>query len=186
MSLFARILKPVVAALAVIFAPVPPVLAEEPPDSLFGALAAAESADAARMIADDIRTHWARSGSAAMDLLLQRGRGALEKGDVQAALEHLTALTDHAPGFAEGWHARAHAYFAAELTGPAVDDLRRALSLSPRHFDAMVGLGVILDLTGAPEDALSVLNMAHDIYPHHPETEAAIERLEARLRGRDA
>ena len=59
----------------------------------------------------------------------------------RAAIEHLTALTDHAPDFAEGWHARATAYFRAVLLGPAMDDLQRALVLNPDNFDAVFGLG---------------------------------------------
>ena len=38
-----------------------------------------------------------------MDLLLERGRKAMSEGDTNTAIEHLTALTDHAPNFAEGW-----------------------------------------------------------------------------------
>ena len=39
---------------------------------------------------------WSKSGSPAFDLLLQRGRDALDAGDTDAAIEHLTALIDHA------------------------------------------------------------------------------------------
>jgi len=36
-----------------------------------------------------------------MDLLLQRGQEAMDNEDYEAAIEHFTALTDHAPDFAE-------------------------------------------------------------------------------------
>jgi len=184
MNPFRPILKPVLAAFSIIFTCMSSGIADDAPESFFDALAAAD-AETAGTIADDIREHWSRSGSATMDLLLERGKRAMTDGDMRAAVEHLTALTDHAPGFAEGWHARAKAFFASGLPGPALADIERTLALEPRHFDAMVGLATILNRTGAPEDALPVLLIARDIYPHHPEIESAMERLEAQLPGRD-
>ena len=81
----------------------------------------------------DILREWSKSGSPTMDLLLKRGREAIEAGDTTAAVEHLTALTDHAPDFAEGWYARAMAYYRAGLYGPSLADLRRVLDLNPHQ-----------------------------------------------------
>ena len=77
-------------------------------DALFAELADPDAGDWQRA-EQDIWREWSKSGSPAMDLLLQRGRDALQAGEVGAAIEHLTALTDHAPDFAEGWNARATA-----------------------------------------------------------------------------
>lgn len=60
-----------------------------------------------QVVEDEIVMLWSRSGSASADYLLERGRAALADGDLSAAYNHLTALTDHAPEFAEGWNARA-------------------------------------------------------------------------------
>ena len=49
-----------------------------------------------QQIESQIQRLWSRSGSEAMDLLLRRGNEAIEAEDYPAALEHLTALTDHA------------------------------------------------------------------------------------------
>ena len=80
--------------------------AEAAPAALLDRLATASPAEAPR-IAREIEAHWAKSGSAAMDLLLRRGRDAMEASEYVLAIEHFTALTDHAPAFAEGFHARA-------------------------------------------------------------------------------
>lgn len=184
MSAFFQRNKPAVAALLVFFTICAPVAADEAPAELFEALVAADK-EAAEIIAQDIRDHWAQSGSDTIDLLLERGRQALDRGDTRAAIEHLTALTDHAPEFAEGWHARAQAYFTAELIGPALGDLEHALALEPNHFDAMVGVGIILEMTGANQDALDIYYMVRSIHPHHPELAPAIERLESQLQGQD-
>lgn len=156
--------------------------AEEPIQDLYQGLGS-PVAEIWQKAESEIRESWNRSGSATMDLLLERGQLALETGDIAAAVEHLTALTDHAPNFAEGWHSRARAYFAAGLWGPAIDDLQQTLVLEPRHFDAMIGLAVILGQTGREQDALSLLRAAQTIHPNHPDIGPELMRLESVLAG---
>ncbi len=138
---------------------------------------------AAERKADEIRRAWAQSGSASADLLLQRGRDALERGEVQTAIEHFTALTDHAPDFAEGWHGRANAYFVAGLVGPAVADLEQALALNPKHFDALRGLAAILEQLDRPKQAYEAYVLYDTIHPHQADVTEAIKRLEALVKG---
>jgi tetratricopeptide (TPR) repeat protein len=126
----------------------------------------------------DILREWSKSGSPAMDLLLKRGQQAIEAGDFTLAIGHLTALTDHAPDFAEGWNARATAYFLAGQLGPSVDDIRRTLVLNPHHFGALSGLGMILEQTGKPDAALKAFRQSLAMNPHQEGIEAAVERLE--------
>jgi tetratricopeptide (TPR) repeat protein len=136
-----------------------------------------------QQIEQAIAREWSKSGSPAMDLLLQRGRSALEEGELEVALEHLTALTDHAPDFAEGWNTRATAHFRAEDYGRAMHDLSRALALEPRHFGAMIGLATILREVGERERALEVLRAVHEIHPHRPNVIEGIDRLSGALEG---
>lgn len=130
-----------------------------------------------------IEDAWSRSGSPAMDLLLERARKAMEAEDWDAAIEHLTALTDHAPDFAEGFNARALAYFRKDRYGPALEDLRHTLELNPRHFGALVGLAVIFEQIGMDAEALEAWRMVEAIHPHHPELPEALERLEKATAG---
>jgi tetratricopeptide (TPR) repeat protein len=146
-------------------------------DDLFTRLKAAEGQEAER-IESDIWREWSKSGSAAMDLLLERGREAMAAGDLPQAIEHLTALVDHAPDFAEGWNARATAYYQAGEIGPSIADIRRTLALNPRHFGALSGFGMILEELGKPEEALEVYKAAIAIHPHLQGVLDAIERLE--------
>ncbi|MFD1912398.1 tetratricopeptide repeat protein [Halodurantibacterium flavum] len=126
---------------------------------------------------------WSRSGSAAADLLLQRGRAAMAVRDWPQAIEHLTALTDHAPEFAEGWYARSEAFYFSDRPGEALADLRRALELNPRHFQALSGVAVILEELGEPERALAAFRAAGAIHPHQPDIKTAIEDLERQVSG---
>lgn len=152
-------------------------------DDLFGQLLEAD-AQTARRIEREIWAEWSKSGSPAMDLLLERGRTALQEGDVQAAIGHLTALTDHAPEFAEGWNALATAYFQARDYGPSVAEIGRTLTLNPRHFGALSGLATILEETGDTKGALAAHRAALALHPQLQGAKAAVERLEATLAGR--
>lgn len=131
----------------------------------------------------DIEMAWSRSGSPAMDLLLKRGEQALDGGDAEAAVEHLTALTDHAPDFPEGWNARANAWLAAGEFGPAIADLRRALILEPRHWGALATLGQVFEEMDQPDRALAAYRASFGLNPHQDAVKDAIARLEKELAG---
>lgn len=130
-----------------------------------------------------LQSLWSQSGSASADLLLERGRDALDEGDVETAIEHLTALTDHAPDFAEGWHLRASAFFGQERFGMAAADLEHVLTLNPNHYEALYGLGLIFEIVEKPELAFDAYSRALAIHPHHEEVSNAVKRLEPQVEG---
>ncbi|WP_406720483.1 tetratricopeptide repeat protein [Thioclava litoralis] len=152
-------------------------------DSAFSELADPDNAAWARA-QSDIERAWSRSGSAAMDLLLKRGEDALDAGDSEAAIEHLTALVDHDPDFAAGWNARAQAYYSAGLYGPAIADLAQTLRLEPRHWVALAGIGTILEETGDNKRALKAYQASFGLNPHQEDVKDAIDRLEKELGGK--
>jgi tetratricopeptide (TPR) repeat protein len=136
------------------------------------------------VIEQQVYQAWSQSGSPSADYLLRRGRAAMEAGELETAYDHLTALTDHAPDFAEGWNARATLLFQMGAYGPSIADIQRVLALEPRHFAALTGLGIMLEEMGELEQALAAFREAHAIHPHRPDIEEAIGRIEQELEGR--
>jgi tetratricopeptide (TPR) repeat protein len=153
-------------------------------EDLFNRLATAEQGAAGR-IEREIWLEWSKSGSPAMDLLLQRGRDSMEAGDLDAAIGHFSALIDHDPDFAEGWNARATAFFQAGDYGRSVADIAEVLKRNPRHFGALSGLAVILEQTDRPEAALKAWVAARAIHPHLAGVQDAIDRLERASEGQE-
>lgn len=151
-------------------------------DELFGRLAEPQG-EGWRIAESDILREWSKSGSSAMDLLLQRGEEALDRGDTAAAIGHLTALIDHAPDFPAGYQARAAAYVAAGQFGPAFHDLARALQLEPRYFPALTQLAIMLEDTGDAERALAAYRESLRIHPHQQEAIDGVARLERQQDG---
>ncbi len=186
MRVRAAILNRIVAALLPLFLTCAAAGAEDTAklDGLFERLKTAEEGEAGR-IETEIWIEWSKSGSPALDLLLQRGRDAIELGDFPAAIEHFSAVIDHDPNFAEAWNSRATAYYMAGEFGPSVSDIGTVLTLNPRHFGALSGLAMILEETGKPDRALEVYRAAIAIHPHMQGAADAIERLETEAEGQE-
>lgn len=183
MTVLIRFLKPIVTAICLTLLLLAPASAQtERLDQLFTELADADNPNWQR-VEQEIWGVWSHSGSAAMDLLLLRGRDALAAGQIEVAIEHLTALTDSAPDFAEGWNARATAYFQAGLYGPSVADIQRVLALNPRHFGALSGLGMILEELDYNENALTAYRELQAIHPNSRGIKDRILRLEEKVGG---
>lgn len=185
MRALAHLFKPTVTSvlLAVGFSIPTGVAAQESTvDELLDQLREAEPGRDGRILSQ-IFTEWEKSGSPAIDLLLRRGRDALERRDIEAALDHLSAAIDHAPDFAEAYHARASVFYEAGMIGPALDDLRQTLVLNPRHFRAMQGVAVILGELGMAEESLEIFRLVQEMHPADPDVAAMIEGLSAQLEG---
>ncbi|WP_417725476.1 tetratricopeptide repeat protein [Salipiger sp.] len=173
-------------------APVPaPLEPEASPDlpteqrieALLEELSTASSDEVAARLERNLFREWSKSGSAAMDLLLKRGRDALEVGEVDVALEHLTALTDHAPDFAEGWHVLALAYYQDDAFGPAMDALEHVLALNPRHFGALRGVAAIQEQIGRPVLAYQAYSRVQELRPFDENVTEALKRLAPEVQG---
>jgi tetratricopeptide (TPR) repeat protein len=186
MRVRAFILNRIVAALLPLFLTCVAAAAQDAVklDDLFTRLKTAEAEEAGR-IETEIWIEWSKSGSPAMDLLLQRGRDAMELGDHLQAIEHFTAIIDHSPDFAEAWNARATAYYLAGEFGPSVADIAHVLQLNPRHFGALSGLAMILEESGKPERALEVYKAALAIHPQMQGAIEAVDRLETQDEGQE-
>jgi tetratricopeptide (TPR) repeat protein len=146
-------------------------------DELFTELAQPGRDDWER-IEGEISRIWSHSGSPAMDLLLKRGQDALEAEDYPMAVQHFSALIDHAPDFAEGWNARATTYFLMGEYSLSIADVEHVLVLNPRHFGALAGLASMFESLGEPELALKALHAVQKLNPNRPNINDAASRLE--------
>ena len=179
------ILNTVVAAFLLATSSVAPVRAGEAElNKLFESLGQSEQENW-QSIENAIWREWSDSGSRSMNLLLNRGKKAMSDGKMTLAIDHFTALTDHAPNFAEGWNMRATAYFGAGLYSLSIADIGRTLALNPRHFGAMQGLGRMLEEMDDTDNALKAYAAALAIHPHRPGLKEAVERLEEQVSGQN-
>ena len=149
-------------------------------DTLFQRLKSVGPEEAAE-VERQIAAAWSESGSAAMDLLLERGRKAMSEGDQSAAIRQFSALTDHAPEFAEGWNARATAHYLAGQFDLSLQDIGRTLQLEPRHFGAINGYALIMEARREYAAALRAYEILRSIHPQRKGLSQAIARLQQKL-----
>lgn len=152
-------------------------------DGLFNALRTAQTQSDAKSIEDQILNNFRESGSASMDLLMQRADVAYGAGDKKNALSLVRAVTSISPDYAEGWHVLA---ILLEDTGQdqaAIDALRKTIRLNPRHFVAMAQLGDLLQEYGDRDTALKLFRKAMAFDPRFEGMQKRIDALSRKVEG---
>jgi tetratricopeptide (TPR) repeat protein len=155
-------------------------------DALFAELRAAPDAPSAAPIEQRIWAHWAQSGSATVDVLLERAAAAEQVGDPELAIRFLDKASDLAPAFAEPWNRRASLAYKAEDYPGALSAIRETLKREPRHFGALAAMGLIYEELGQESAALEAFRAALAVHPHYEPAVRGAARLEPRVVGRDA
>ena len=150
---------------------------------LYALLATADSEESAKAIADGIERVWLSSGSATVDLLMERAIKAIAEKKLDLALKLLDHVVELAPDFAEGWNQRGYVHFARNDLGRALGDLRRVLALDPNHFNSLDVLARILREIGQKKAALQAYRQLLDVYPFWPGARQAIDELSRDVEG---
>lgn len=153
-------------------------------DALLKQLKAATDEKAASVIEEAVWQLWLRSGSDTVDLLMSRVIAAMKADDYSLALDLLNHVVALRPGYAEGWNKRATVFFHLRDYGRSLHDVERTLSLEPRHFGALAGLGLILQELGEREKALQAFRRALAVHPFLPAVRKAERKLAEEIEGR--
>ena len=155
-------------------------------DRLFQRLQDAKSQEEAEGIARLIQRRWARSGSDTADLLMSRAQEALKDKQTELAIELLDRVVSLQPDWAEAWNQRANALYLAGDSIRSMIDIGEALKREPRHYGAMMGLGMILRQQGDDKAAMVAFRRALTVYPQFDDVKKAIDSLKNEVDGRDA
>ncbi len=153
-------------------------------DALFAELNRVESAAEAEPIEKEIWELWMESGDVELDSLMLFGISAMEIGNLPAALSTFDRLVAVAPDYAEAWNKRATVHYLMGNLEASIADVAHTLSLEPRHFGALSGLGLIYVAIGNDKAALKAFEKALAANPHLHEIENLIARARQRLNGR--
>jgi tetratricopeptide (TPR) repeat protein len=162
--------------------PAAKVVSEE---ELFAQLKKAESAEEAHPIEQKLQAMFRVSGSASVDLLILRAQAAQAATDNKTAKKLIDAVTNIAPGYAEGWHIRASMEQADDDDTAALVSLQKVVVLNPRQFTAMVELASMLEDYGDKAGALKLYRRALDLDPQLEEASRKVRELTQSVEGRD-
>lgn len=155
-------------------------------ERLFQRLHEAKTQEEAEGIARLIQRRWSRSGSDTADLLMARAQQAMKDKQVELGIELLDRIISLQPDWAEAWNQRANALYLAGDSIRSMLDIGETLKREPRHYGAMMGLGVILRQQGDDKAAMVAFRKALEIYPQFEAVKKAVDSLAIEVDGRDA
>jgi tetratricopeptide (TPR) repeat protein len=154
-------------------------------DELFSDLLAAPTAAEAAVVEQQVWQTWGQSGSATVDILIERADAAEAAGDKPLALRFVNQATELAPSYAGGWYRRSILRYDADDRAGAITDIRETLKREPRHFGALAGLGMIYEDMGQEKAALEAYRAALEIHPFLDAAKQGVSRLEPKIEGQD-
>ena len=111
---------------------------------------------------------------------------ALQDKQVEIAIELLDRVIGLQPDWAEAWNQRANALYLAGDSIRSMVDIGETLKREPRHYGAMMGLGMILRQQGEDKAAMIAFRKALEIYPQFDAVKKAVDALKTEVDGRDA
>ncbi len=154
-------------------------------DDLFERLGKASDDHEAAFLTAAIERVWMRSGSDTADLLMSRAGEAMEAKDWTLTQQVLDKVVAILPDWAEAWNKRATARFSDNDYAGAIEDIAHALAIEPRHFDALAGLGFILQKMDMDKRALQAFRKALEVNPRQEQLRKIVEKLSLDVDGHD-
>ena len=154
-------------------------------DEMFQNLLEAPTKAAAAAVEEQIWQSWGQSGSATVDVLIERADAAEAAGDKPLALRFINQATELTPSYAGGWYRRSILRYDADDRAGAISDIQETLKREPRHFGALAGLGMIYEDMGKEQAALQAYRRALEIDPYLDTAKQGAQRLEPKVNGED-
>ena len=134
--------------------------------TLLDQLERAQSMDEAGPIVDMLWRNWTSAHrNSDEEALMAEGLVAMSEGNLDRAENIFTKLIEVNPSFTEAWNKRATLRFMLWDFEGSLKDVEKVLTLEPRHFGALSGLGMIHLRLGDPERALKAYEDLVNIFP---------------------
>lgn len=153
-------------------------------DGLFLQLQSTSDLGQANLIQRDIWSIWIEGKTAEVNAVMARGIEEMNLGDYPAALRHFGDVVVLAPELAEGWNKRATVLYLMGDYDGSVRDIQKTLTLEPRHWGALSGLGLINMRLERVDQAIKAFEEAVTINPHLLGTKVRIKQLRAISKGK--
>ncbi len=160
-------------------AAVPALATQQDPDldGLFARLQETKNSAEAESLQEYIWKIWVKTDNKEVASLFGESRDVLRNNDYATALGIASKIIDLAPDHAEGWNLRATVFYALGDYDSSIADVEKTLALEPRHFGALVGLGMMYVDMGRKKEALEAFIRALAVNPHLDQARQRVEEL---------
>ncbi len=175
-----------IALFSPIFSPIVSADQHDPKlDGLFTALQTSLSPAKAANYEREIWARWTKfPDNSLINGQMENGIFLMNAGRLDEAEAAFSTIIAHQPSFAEAWNKRATVRFFRGNDDGSARDILQVITLEPRHFGALSGLGMIRVRAGDLQGGLQAYRAAQRLNPHLPNIETIINRLAKQLNGR--
>ena len=150
-------------------------------DTLFAELEKATSLAEAQRVERIIWAKWHWHKIPRLSQKLRLGTTYLQENNFKKALYIFTNIIKEAPAFSEAYNKRATTYFLMKKYDKSLMDIKATLTIEPRHFGALSGMGLIFMTRGDFQKALMAFTAVLKIYPFSISAAANMKIIEREL-----
>ena len=150
-------------------------------DTLFVELEKAPSLAEAQSVERIIWAKWHWHKIPRLSQKLRLGTTYLQENNFKKALYIFNNIIKEAPAFSEAYNKRATTYFLMKKYEKSLMDIKATLTLEPRHFGALSGMGLIFMNRGDFQRALVAFTAVLKIYPFSISAAANMKIIEREL-----
>jgi tetratricopeptide (TPR) repeat protein len=129
----------------------------------------AENEMEARLLTNELWEVWATAPDETSQAILQRGMERRASYNFAGAIEDFDTLIEYCPNYAEGYNQRAFVSFIRGDWAVSLEDLERAIEITPDHIGAVVGRALALMQLGRNKEGQLALREALLLNPWLPE-----------------
>ena len=151
-------------------------------ETLFITLSSSSDKQVIRSTENQIWDIWFAHPNSDVERLMQIGVQRMNANRQSEAMIIFSQLVENFPDYAEAWNRRATLHYILGNYQESIDDIERVLSLEPRHFGALSGLGLVylqLDQLGKAKEAFEDLI---EVHPNSPNARENLRRVNEDLR----
>ena len=123
----------------------------------------------AQQVTDQLWRLWTQAPNGKAQRLLDNGMLKMRQGDLIASQAELTKLIEYCPNYAEGYNQRAFSLYLSSNFTDALLDLKKALTIRPRHLGALSGAGLAYLALGQAAKAEIQFRKLISLNPFTPE-----------------
>lgn len=150
-------------------------------DALFAQLQSGHSISENQDVEIEIWRIWQEHDDPDVAEAMRQGLEAMSDHLFDEALTHFEVAIDKAPAFAEAWNKKATILYLKDDLRASLVAIQHTLTLEPRHFGALSGMGRIMTRLGNDWAALEAYEAVLEINPMAEAARVHVQRLRKQL-----
>ena len=151
-------------------------------ETLFITLSSSSDKQVIRATENQIWDIWFAHPNSDVERLMQIGVQRMNANRQSEAMIIFSQLVENFPDYAEAWNRRATLHYILGNYQESIDDIERVLSLEPRHFGALSGLGLVYLQLDQLRKAKEAFEDLIEVHPNSPNARENLRRVNEDLR----